>query len=109
MTKQIHHSWLRIGKLTSEILNFLFGIEKFCYKKHYIDVIRFFFIYNHYREKVFEDMNLQLRTLDAAEVIASNEENGIENGISEQCLHNAIKILKQKRQNQLNVSFGRTF
>ena len=107
MTKQIHHSWLRIGKLTSEILNFLFGI--FCYKKYYIDVIRFFFVYNHYREKVFEDMNLQLRTLDAAEVITSNEENDIENGISEQCLHNAIKILKQKRQNQLNVSFGRTF
>ena len=50
-----------------------------------------------------------MRTLDAAEFITSNEENDIENGISEQCLHNAIKILKQKRQNQLNVSFGRTF
>ena len=78
----------------------------FCYKIFYINVIRFFFDYNHYREKVFEDMKLQLRTLDAAEFITSNEENDIENGISEQCLQNAIKILKQKRQNQLNVSFG---
>ena len=51
-------------------------------------------------------MKLQLRTLDAAEFITINEENDIENGISEQCLQNAIKILKQKRQNQLNVSFG---
>ena len=73
------------------------------------NVIKFFFDDEHHREKVFEDIKLQLRTLDAAEFITSNEENDIENGISEQCLHNAIKILKQKRQNQLNVSFGRTF
>ena len=84
-------------------------MEYFCYKKNYINVIKFFFDDEHHREKVFEDIKLQLRTLDAAEFITSNEENDIENGISEQCLHNAIKILKQKRQNQLNVSFGRTF
>ena len=84
-------------------------VISFCYKKYYINVIKFFFDDEHHREKVFEDIKLQLRTLDTAEFIASNEENDIENGISEQCLHNAIKILKQKRQNQLNVSFGRTF
>jgi len=79
----------------------LLGITKnFLYKCNQI-----FFDYNHYREKVFEDMKLQLRTLDAAEFITSDEENDIENGISEQCLQNAIKILKQKQQNQLNVSF----
>ena len=50
-----------------------------------------------------------MRTLDAAEFITSDEENDIENGISEQCLQNAIKILKQKQQNQLNVSFRWTF